>query len=259
MHKGLVFNCSVSGASHLDSGRECQDSSLSWQDDNVRIVVISDGHGGERYVHSSQGSKSACEVTLDTLREFYLSCPKLFTDDSLKQLAACIVARWHEALSQYCDTETCQSLDVVEYGCTLMACIMTPDFWLAFQIGDGRCVILSHNREWIQPVPWDDRCFLNVTTSMCDPTAASEFRFAHGDSDSMPLAVFLGSDGLDGTFGEGDNLYGFYKHLYKSIKNDGIDSVLQALPEVLLHYSRTSVGDDMTVAAIIDVNSSNNT
>ena len=119
------------------------------------------------------------------------------------------------------------------------------------QIGDGRCVVLNKANEWSQPIPWDDRCMLNMTTSLCDEDAVNEFRFAYGDAESMPKAVFICSDGVDGTFGSGDLLYGFYANIMKSVCDDGIEKVTTQLPDVLSHYSRTVSKDDMSIAFML--------
>lgn len=92
---------------------------------------------------------------------------------------------------------------------------------------------------------------LNMTTSLCDEDAANEFRFAFGDAESTPKAVFLCSDGIDGTFGFGDLLYGFYENIMKSIDNDGIETVTAQLPKVLSHYSREVSKDDMSIAFVL--------
>lgn len=97
----------------------------------------------------------------------------------------------------------------------------------------------------------DHRCMLNITTSLCDEDAVNEFRFAYGDAESMPKAVFLCSDGVDGTFGSGDLLYGFYANIMKSICDDGIETVTTQLPEVLSHYSREVSKDDMSIAFML--------
>ena len=67
------------------------------------------------------------------------------------------------------------------YGCTLMAYVQTPGYWFAFHLGDGKCVFMriSDNQELIceQPIPWDEKCFLNKTTSLCDSNALNEVRY----------------------------------------------------------------------------------
>lgn len=102
------------------------------------------------------------------------------------------------------------------YGCTLMAYVQTPTYWFAFQLGDGKLVTMHKIKEILeckQPVPWDERCFLNKTTSICDSHALDEFRYCYQGDGSFPIAAFLGSDGLDDTYGDGDKLYNFYIEL----------------------------------------------
>lgn len=245
-----VHNQTVKGASHADAGGECQDASLSWKDEDMAMIIVSDGHGGERHKNSAVGAKLSCQITMSHLREFcnnvgnewLIHNPK----NNIRRLCISILAEWIHEISCIQDAD-----DIVSYGCTLIAYVQTKHFWLALQIGDGRCVVLNKANEWSQPIPWDDRCMLNMTTSLCDEDAVNEFRFAYGDAESMPKAVFLCSDGVDGTFGSGDLLYGFYANIMKSICDDGIETVTTQLPEVLSHYSREVSKDDMSIAFML--------
>lgn len=246
-----VHNQTVKGASHADAGKECQDASLSWTDDELAIIVVSDGHSGEKHCNSATGAALACQITKDHLREFCSNVDHEWQAhkpaDTIKRLSASILAEWTHEIA-----ELEEAADVVSYGCTLIAYAQTKYFWLALQIGDGRCVMQNRADEWIQPVPWDDRCFLNMTTSLCDENAANEFRIAYGDVESIPNAVFLCSDGIDGTFGIGELLYGFYTNIIKSIDDDGMENVVSQLPEVLSHYSKTVSRDDMSIAFVLN-------
>lgn len=85
------------------------------------------------------------------------------------------------------------------YGATLIGVVVTEDFWLGVHIGDGKCVAFSKDGEDSEPIPWDDECFLNITTSICDFNASDEFRYYF--SHELPAAVFVGSDGIDDSFG----------------------------------------------------------
>lgn len=91
--------------------------------------------------------------------------------NTIRRLCISILAEWIHEISCIQDAD-----DIVSYGCTLIAYVQTKHFWLALQIGDGRCVVLNKANEWSQPIPWDDRCMLNMTTSLCDEDAVNEFR-----------------------------------------------------------------------------------
>ena len=112
------------------------------------------------------------------------------------------------------------------YGCTLMVYVQTPDYWFAFHLGDGKCISFQQQPFWHEPIPWDERCFLNKTTSLCDSNAINEFRYCYEGDGCFPMAVFLGSDGMDDS---------------QSIESD--------LPQL----SKIGSKDDMSIAFIYNI------
>lgn len=142
------------------------------------------------------------------------------------------------------------------YGCTLMAYVQTPDYWFAFHLGDGKCVSMRLGKEGEllceQPIPWDDKCFLNKTTSLCDSDALEEFRYCFQGDGGFPLAVFLGSDGMDDSYGDGENLYNFYIELFKIIARSGVEKAFKELRRLLPVISQKGSKDDMSVSMIYD-------
>ena len=142
------------------------------------------------------------------------------------------------------------------YGCTLMAYVQTPGYWFAFHLGDGKCVSMriSDNQELVceQPIPWDEKCFLNKTTSLCDSNAINEFRYCYQGDGNFPRAVFLGSDGIDDSYGDGEILNNFYIQLFKIIIRKGNESAFKELKKSLPIISQRGSKDDMSVACIYD-------
>ena len=139
------------------------------------------------------------------------------------------------------------------YGCTLMAYVQTPDYWFAFHIGDGKCIFMSIDDGKLvctQPIPWDDKCFLNKTTSLCDSHALEEFRYCYQANGEFPLAVFLGSDGLDDSFGDGEVLNNFYIQLYKQAIKSGNETAFKVLKKSFPIISARGSKDDMSVACV---------
>ena len=148
------------------------------------------------------------------------------------------------------------------YGCTLMAYVHTSCYWFAFQIGDGKCVFLTQSNEKIEcnkPIPWDERCFLNKTTSLCDSQAIDGFRFCYQGDGNFPMAVFLGSDGLDDTYGDEEGLYNFYIELYKLILQKGAKEAKKELKRTLPIISQRGSKDDMSIACVYDDSNSEET
>ncbi len=147
-----------------------------------------------------------------------------------------------------------------QYGCTLMAYVQTEDYWFAFHLGDGKCISFHKDTNfhglqqvWDEPIPWDERCFLNKTTSICDSDAINEFRYCYGNNTETPVAVFLGSDGIDDTYGEMENIANFYVEILKIVAKDGISAAEQQLRDDLPIVSRIGSKDDASVAAIFNV------
>ena len=74
------------------------------------------------------------------------------------------------------------------YGATLIGAIITDSYWFGIHIGDGKCVSFSSEGEASEPIPWDEMCYNNVTTSICSPSAVSEFRYFFSRAlDSGPI------------------------------------------------------------------------
>ena len=249
------FNTTVTGARHSATGKPCQDASLTWHDEanDITIAVVSDGHGGERYVHSDRGARFACEVALDVLKEMAadtgFALEELFKPANLHQLTGCIVSQWMGRVEAELNGESSET-----YGCTLIAYLKRGEQWMAMQIGDGSFVVQNADGEWMQPIPWDDRCFLNMTTSMCDRDAAAEFRFASSIDTGEIGAAFLVTDGIDGTLGKDSDLYDFFQQILNDMKNEakGCAYVQELMPEILDHFSRVGCGDDMSIACVFN-------
>ena len=156
-----------------------------------------------------------------------------------RQLFSSIICKWHEriledakrpvtpeerakvpqeqiAAFESTDSEGHRTGIEQTYGCTLMCFAMTRTYWFAFHIGDGKCVAFSVDSgriESSEPVPWDEKCFRNVITSLCDPEALDRFRYCYGGKDTFPLAVFLASEGIDGSFPETAGMANFYVNI----------------------------------------------
>lgn len=139
------------------------------------------------------------------------------------------------------------------YGSTLMTYVQTPDYWFAFHLGDGKCISFQQNPFWHEPIPWDERCFLNKTTSLCDSDAINEFRYCYEGDDHFPMAVFLGSDGMDDSFGEDANLVNFYIQVVKMLVTEGEETTIKSIESDLPQLSKIGSKDDMSVAFIYNI------
>lgn len=269
-----AFNLTVIGASHKQRGTVCQDCSQSREKPECHLLVVCDGHGGADYFRSDKGSRFAAEAFMDCMEnpDLMAALSAAATEKQQKsrieQLVKSVIARWNVLVEQ--DVRDCpfeedelskaserarRKYEAGErmqsaYGTTLIGVVLTEDFWLGLQIGDGRCVAVSEKGEFSQPIPWDEECFLNVTTSLCDANAAAEFRFCF--SRTLPAAVFVGSDGIDDCFAGDEKLYDFYRITLKSLAQSDCDSALSQLESYLPELSAKGSGDDMSVGILVN-------
>jgi len=294
-----AFNHTCIGESHIKSGKVCQDYSLTINLDGLTAAVVCDGHGSQRYFRSDVGAKLAAETTAELIKEFvddfdksqivgkhFTQCyaktdAQKYKENDLspifEQLFKAIVTTWYQKIEQHAkenpitekEREHCEAewIDEFEngikieksYGCTLMASVFVPEYWFAFHIGDGKMISLQGNPIFMEPVPWDDRCFLNKTTSLCDTDPLNEFRYCYCGDGSFPDAVFLGSDGIDDTFGEGDNLAEFYVKIAKGIIENGEEKTSEDIKKLLPDLSKRGSQDDMSLAVVFDIDKMSNT
>ena len=192
-------------------------------------------------------------------------------DKAFRQLFSSIIYQWNQKIADHAANTTISEweqehvpkkyLDELHtsetfeklYGCTLMAYVQTPEYWFAFHLGDGKCISFQQNPLWQMPIPWDERCFLNKTTSLCDSNAINEFRYCYEGDGKFPMAVFLGSDGMDDSFGEDPNLVNFYIQVVKMLVTEGKEATIASIESDLPQLSKIGSKDDMSVAFIYNI------
>ena len=193
-------------------------------------------------------------------------------DIAFRQLFSSIIYQWNQKIAEHAantamseweqehvpqkyldELKTSETFEKL-YGCTLMVYVQTPDYWFAFHLGDGKCVSFHQEGDlWQMPIPWDERCFLNKTTSLCDSNAINEFRYCYEGDGKFPMAVFLGSDGMDDSFGEDPNLVNFYIQVVKMLVTEGKEATIKSIESDLPQLSKIGSKDDMSVAFIYNI------
>jgi hypothetical protein len=192
-------------------------------------------------------------------------------DKAFRQLFSSIIYQWNNKIAEHAantaiseweqqhvsqkyldELHTSETFEKL-YGCTLMVYVQTKTYWFAFHLGDGKCVSFQQSPIWTMPIPWDERCFLNKTTSLCDSNTINEFRYCYQGDGQFPWAVFLGSDGMDDSFGEDPNLVNFYIQVVKMLVNEGRDATITSIESDLPQLSKIGSKDDMSVAFVYNI------
>lgn len=271
--------CTGLGYSHISANKICQDYSLAVETDDFQAVIVSDGHGSSNFVRSDRGSKFACEASEEALKEFMTLFPHdsfhLTSSGSVRdenqivaQLCKNILLRWNQKIDRDVkeDPFTEEEVkDVAEkyrfrylqgeaidhaYGATLIIALVTENFFLAIRNGDGECVRIDSEGTLDTPIPWNENCEFNVTTSLCDQEAINDFRYYY--SETLPAAVFIGSDGVDDSYSSQSDLFHLYRRLSLTGLDHGAEELRQYIEDFLPELTRRGSGDDVSIACLLD-------
>lgn len=280
----ILYKEQVASKSHA----QCEDSVDVRNGSQYVLFAVADGHGDPACARSAKGSKFAIEVAfkmLETLVEGLLE-PKdkdqaawyndLQTYGAsarvLKQMGAMLPKRWrektredlkdnpitHEEYEQVAARKRAWADNPDEhlYGSTLLAGVLLQDYIVLLQQGDGCCTLVYADGSVRDPLPEDERCIGNVTTSLCDADASRSMRFAVVDlRTNKPVACFVGTDGVDkslaGYEGVADFFGGVVIDAVENSKNT--DVAAQLLKQKLTELRDKGAGDDTSVAGFVDV------
>ncbi len=277
----VAFSATEVGYNHIKVDKVCEDASGYYSDDSVCICVIADGHGSDNYPRTDRGAKIAVDSAITCVRDFVKvanAADVLCDPDNdyavLLQLAKSILMKWHEAVNsdyeldpfnekdlkgvseKYKEKYTSEDVRVKKiekaYGCTLIMYVVTEEYSFGMQIGDGKCVLVNREGTFSEPIPWDENCQLNVTTSICDDDAIQEFRFFV--SNEKPAAVFCGSDGIDDSYTNEEELHALYRSILKIFIEHGNEVGKKEIEEYLPTLTKKGSGDDVSIALLIDEN-----
>jgi serine/threonine protein phosphatase PrpC len=281
------FSVTRPGSSHTKHGKGCQDSSLHDHIPSItaqewigEFVIVADGHGSEDCFRSAKGAEIAAQCAEEAVKDFEKSIlhGNLSLDEKLlRDLVKHIIMQWGNKVDADIEKNAVTKVELENvsekyrrryqekganlyhaYGTTLIAAAVTGTHWFGIHIGDGRLTALYKDGRFDQPVPWDERCFLNQTTSICDDDAAESARvYVSFHNEKAPLAaVFLCSDGIDDNYPVEKNeehLYKLYRTIALTFAEDGFESTCKQLKDLVYNFATKGTGDDTSIALIIDM------
>lgn len=274
------FHHTIRGSSHLREGIACQDSSAFVQAEGGRAYVfaVADGHGDPACSRSSYGSKVAVAMAIDILlslaREVGTRLPSREDEvwmESLEALGPRLVNAWRVRVlrdfksnppshgeRERMEEDGRQVADARPehlYGTTLVAGVLLPQAVVLLQQGDGCCVVVDEGGRFYAPIPEDERCVGNMTSSLCDEDAAARMRRGvYSRKRMVPLACFVGTDGVDKSlFGE-EALFDFCAELML-LSCDGMAPEEEVSNRVRHHLEKLAedgCGDDTSLACVVN-------
>lgn len=262
-----VFGASVQGASHIRSGRECQDSFKKLEKDQDAVILsVADGHGSESCPYSKTGSYVAVNVFCKVLGDYldtYAGQPEmLFTflkREGDTKIAQEIDAEWKRrilrlhtkakrevslAAGNHKDKEGIYRL----YGSTLLGLVLTKDFVFAFQLGDGDIVKVTETG--VQNIIEADKILGTETHSLSKAESwkkAITYIRKQEEKEQIPVMYMLSSDGLSNSYKNDEEFKKTCMDYYTLLKEHGVKEVASHLKSWLQETSELGSGDDITV------------
>ena len=277
----ITLDARCRGSLHIKDDKPIQDFSGSSTNPrkSYAYALVADGHGGERYIRSADGSKLAVFCSADAmtkvLRELAVYIEKkdmVVIDKSLKNLCSRILISWREQVKDHFTTHPfsenestlCEKLkiqlsstDNIEddntifelYGTTLLSAVYFENynFWFALQIGDGKTVIIKEdNSVYSPPELENEKLGFGVTASLCSKDASTEFRYVFGFEKIKGILVM--SDGMTDSFDLG-KLPDFLLNIKENAIHD-VENTKTELQAYLPKLSEQGSGDDISLACI---------
>ncbi|MFN7929173.1 MAG: PP2C family serine/threonine-protein phosphatase [Blastocatellia bacterium] len=183
---------SVLGTSHARTGTPLQDACAAEVVTDaagvtVLVAVASDGAGSA--TQAQIGSRLACELFLADVKDYFVS------GGTVAQLAQEFIVRWiarfQQAVQQQAGTQA-----IVDYACTLLAAVISPESAVYFQLGDGAMVAATREQaDAFTIVCWPQQGeYANTTNFLTDADAAAKCFFARHEHVVDEVALF--TDGI---------------------------------------------------------------
>lgn len=261
-----VFGTSVQGASHIRTGKECQDSLKKVEvDEHTVILTVADGHGSESCPYSKTGSYVAvnvfCKIMGEYIENFEHDTETLLTflkREGDTKIAQAIDMEWKRRIlkihSNY-KREVTYDADGNKnkkeiyklYGSTLVGMVLTETYLFAFQLGDGDMIMVSE--AGVQNILDSDKILGIETHSLSKEgawkKAITDVRKFEQSAD-LPVMFMLSTDGLANSYKNESEFHKTCTDYYQLIKEHGAGSVSEHLKEWLAETSELGCGDDIT-------------
>ena len=275
--KWTVTSGSVRGSAHQRSGLPNQDAVYHRNGDRASglraVVAVSDGHGGARHFRSQVGASLAANTAVNVLYEDLSSMlaevpPPDSPGERVAGILNRIVADWRSAVlsdlsnNPFLESElgalekgegdaaraSVEQDPLLAYGATLLAAAVADEFVLYLQLGDGDILAIEDAGATTRPVPADHRLIANHTTSLCQESALADTRFAL--SREIPALILLSTDGYANSFRSDADFLKIGADYLEIIRQQGLETVADQLPETLSAASTEGSGDDITLGIL---------
>ena len=259
------------GASHLRRGVVCQDASgrqelTDRSGQPIQILVVADGHGGQRYTHSEVGSHLACELALKLLADQFSQWSstkdveiqrwrswlvETFPNSLHQRWLASVERHWRQKITEKDALE--QPFSPIPFGTTLGVVIMTPTWWGHTGLGDWDLVRVRSGGDvaLVNEETDESQASGEATYSLCLSNAASHFAARSAvypiSQETPSFALLLSTDGVRKSCSTDDDFFAIAKYLCEGDQPQAGETANE-LNSDLDRISSQGSGDDVSVA-----------
>lgn len=262
--ENAVVASSVKGENHGKRGICCQDA-VAVRKGYCRalpglIHVISDGHGGDAYVHSDRGSALAVQAAEQIATRFMLEAKggiktrqKQFEHIIRDQLRSVWIS---EIISSWPEREI--PTDIVrKHGATLIMGVVFRNHLHIAQMGDGEVLVIDRAGKATFLEEPEEGPISTVVTSLCGKHSDRHWKFG-----CLPVRrigfLMMSSDGLINSFASNSEYIRFARIIQDRLLRFPQETVQEALPTWLSDISKRGSGDDVSIIATTMNTTTNN-
>lgn len=241
----------IVGASHVRSGKPCQDDVGVWSVGDIVAVAVADGHGSSR--HADVGARLAVQVALETLARFAddlgqrassLTEVHRFAEHPLR---VHVVREWAARVRSKAGRE---DVPLVDYGSTLLFALAAPEFLLIGQLGDGDVLLVGSEGRVATPIPPDPSAFADETPSLCLHEAWHALRVSVLPAPREEALLLLSTDGYSKSYASDTVFQQIGPDYLDLVRTDGLHGLAPHLRGFLEQVTTEGSGDDIAVALL---------
>lgn len=242
----------VIGAKHVREGRPCQDAiRIAEANGTCLAAAIADGHGSS--IHAEAGSQLAVELTTEALLAFASGLTAeqradaravhTFAQDPLRRQ---LVREWIARVRVEAGSE---SVELKDFGTTLLFVLLLPELVLVGQLGDGDILIVDHKGAVSRPLP-SDPTIGEETLSLCLPDAATSMRVLAIPNPRHESLLLLSTDGYSKSYPNDEEFEQIGPDYLQLVRELGISGVEESLHDFLTAVTKAGSGDDIAFLVV---------
>ncbi|MFC7924194.1 PP2C family serine/threonine-protein phosphatase [Streptomyces cinereoruber] len=259
-----TFHESVQGVNKARNQDRCLVLGAGTAEDPL-ILTVADGHGSAAYPRSHFGAQYATDLFAHRAFEFATSVAQRdragwrgrLRDYARIGLPERLVRDWQGKVLGHWERHPTPDEDPASpgailrlYGSTLIGAVLTPDLFVAWQLGDGELTVVDDDGRVRLPLAPARAELGDETASLCTRHAWQLVRVHWEplpDPARAPRLLALSTDGLSKSFVSDDGFTEFAAGLHRRLAERGLSGVAEDIPRWLEEASRHS-GDDTTLA-----------